>query len=66
MTLIKESVSSVVAKIPHFIGLFRPSIQKGQNGQANGQDFLNILYIFSLSLPAELVTTRDETIGFLP
>ena len=47
-----------------FVWTFRPIIQNGQNGQANGQDFLNILYIFSLSLPAELVTTRDETIGF--
>jgi len=46
------------------MGVFRMSTQNGQNGQGNGQDFLNILYIFSLSLPAELVTTRDETIGF--
>ena len=43
------------AKIADFIGTIRPSIQNGQNGQANGQDFLNTLYIFSLSLPAELV-----------
>ena len=59
-----STMSDVVAKIADFIGTFRPSIQNGQNGQANGQDFLNILYIFSLSLPAELVTTRDGTIGF--
>ena len=45
-------------------GVFLLPMQNGQNGQGNGQDFLNILYIFSLSLPAELVTTRDETIGF--
>ena len=67
-------MSDVVAKIADlptashgdrwFIGTFCPSIQNGQNGQANGQDFLNTLYIFSLSLPAELVTTRDGTIGF--
>jgi hypothetical protein len=42
--------SSVVAKIPHFIGVFHLSIQNGQNGQANGQTFLRTLSFFSLSL----------------
>jgi hypothetical protein len=38
------------SKNAHFIGTFHPSNQNGQNGQANGQAFLNTLSFFSISL----------------
>jgi hypothetical protein len=38
------------SKNTDFIGPFHPSNQNGQNGQANGQAFLNTLSFFSISL----------------
>jgi hypothetical protein len=41
------------SKNTDFIGPFHPSNQNGQNGQANGQAFLNTLSFFSISLQTE-------------